>query len=111
MNTYKIGEEIGFSQDFEIESALSRNKVTVKVGDKGFIDSKGNVHYTTGQACGIIQRIGKEIEMEDYDYHSIAKMLWNRLKSQFEIEEFLGDYDVNEKDVLEELEEVLSDIL
>jgi len=33
------------------------------------------------------------------------------LKIQFEIEEFLGDYDVSEKDVLEELEEVLSDIL
>ena len=111
MIRYKIGEEIGFSQDFEIESTLSKNKVTVKAGDKGYIDSKGNVHYTSGQARGLIQRISKEIEMEDYDHHNIAKMLWNRLKSQFEIEEFLGDYDVSEKDVIEELEDVLSDIL
>ena len=32
MNKYKIGEGIGFSQDFEIESALSGNKLIVKAG-------------------------------------------------------------------------------
>jgi len=111
MNTYKIGEEIGFSQDFEIESVLSGNKVVVKAGDRGFIDSNGHVHYTTGQARGVIQKIGKEIKISEYDHHNIAKMLWNRLKTQFEIEEFLGDYDVSEKDVIGEIEDILSDIL
>jgi len=107
---HKIGEEIRVVRDYEIETILSENKLQVKEGDKGFIDSSGSIHYTSGQARGKIHRL-REVEVKGYDYENIAKMLWKRLKSQFEIEEFLGDYDVSEKDVLEELEEVLSDIL
>ena len=109
--SYKIGEEIGFSEEFEPESVFGGNKVTVKEGDRGFLDSRGMIHYTTGQARGKIHSLGKEIEVEGYDYENIAKILWNRLKSKFEIEEFLEDYDVSEKDVIEELEDILSDIL
>ena len=54
---YKIGEEIGFNSDFEIELAFSGDKLLVKQGDKGFLDSKGMIHYTTGQARGKIQKI------------------------------------------------------
>jgi len=49
---YKIGEEIGFKEGFEIESAFGGDKLQVKQGDKGFIDSRGMIHYTTGQARG-----------------------------------------------------------
>lgn len=110
MNKYKIGEEIGFSQDFEIEAVFSGNKVTVKEGDRGVIDSRGNVHYTTGQARGKIQHLDNA-EMKGYDHHNIAEMLFKRLKNQFMLEEHLEGYDLSEKDFIEELEDVLSDIL
>ena len=110
MNTYKIGEEIGFSQDFEIESALSGNKTTVKAGDKGYVDNRCNIHYTTGQARGKIQRLDSA-EMKGYDYSNIVKMIFKRLNNQFNLKEALDDYDVSEKDFIDELEDILSDIL
>jgi len=110
MNTYKIGEEIGFSQDFEIEGALSGNKATVKVGDKGYVDSRCNVHYTTGQARGKIQHLDSA-EMKGYDYSNIVKMIFKRLKNEFMLDEHLEGYDINEKDFIDELEDILSDIL
>ena len=36
---HKIGEEIRVVRDYEIETILSENKLQVKEGDKGFIDS------------------------------------------------------------------------
>ena len=109
--TYKIGEEIGFSEEFELESAFGGNKVTVKEGDRGYFDSKGMIHYTTGQARGKIHSLGKEIEVKGYDHESIAKIIVKRIKNQFELMEFLEDYDVSEKDFIEEIEDVLNDIL
>ena len=51
--SYKIREEIGLKDDLAIESAFGGNKLQVKQGDKGFIDSRGiMIHYTTGQARG-----------------------------------------------------------
>jgi len=109
--TYKIGEEIRFSEGFEINGALSGNTLTVKEGDRGYLDSRGNVHYTTGQARGKIQSMKNEIEVKGYDYENIAKMIFKRLKNQFNLIEFLDDYDISERDFTEEIEEVLSDIL
>jgi len=110
MNTYKIGEEIGFSQDFEIESVISATKAIVKAGDKGYIDSRCNVHYTTGQARGKIQHLDNA-EMKGYDYTNIAKMLFKKLKNEFMLEEHLEGYDFSEKDFIEEIEDILNDIL
>ena len=108
---YKIGEEIGFSKEFVIESALGGNKLTVKEGDRGFLDSRGHIHYTTGQARGKIHSLGKEIEVKGYDYESIAKMIFKRLKNQFMLEEHLEEYKISEKDFIAEIEDILSDIL
>jgi hypothetical protein len=109
--SYKIGEEIGFNKEFEIESAFGGNKLQVKEGDKGYIDSRGNIHYTTGQARGKIHSLGKEIEVKGYDHSNIAKMLFKRLNNQFNLKEALDDYDISDKDLIDELEDILSDIL
>lgn len=111
METYKIGEEISFSEEFEIESALSGNKLTVKAGDKGYLDSRGNIHYTTGQARGKIQSMKNEIEVKGYHYENIARMIFKRLDNQYRISEFLDDYDISMNDFRDEIEDVLSDIL
>ena len=109
--SYKIGEEIGFSEEFEIESPFGGNKLTVKEGDKGYIDSRGFIHYTTGQARGKIHSLGKEIEVNGYDHENIAKMIFKRIKNQFGLGEFLEGYEISDKDVVEGIEDLLSDIL
>ena len=109
--SYKIGEEIGFSEEFEIESPFGGNKLTVKEGDKGYIDSRGFIHYTTGQARGKIHSLGKEIEVKGFDHESIAKMIFKRLDNQYRISEFLEDWDIGTSDFRNEIEDVLSDIL
>jgi len=110
--SYKIGEEIGFKDDFAIESAFGGNKLQVKQGDKGFIDSRGMIHYTTGQARGKIHSLSKEIEVNGYDHTSIAKLIFKRLNNQYGIKsDFLEDYEISEKDFIGEIEDILSDIL
>lgn len=109
-STYKIGEGISFSKDFEIELPISGNKLQVKPGDKGYIDSRSNVHYTSGQARGKIQHLS-EIKVNGYDYENIARMIFKRVKNQFGLDEFLEGYEISEKDFTEEIEELLSDIL
>ena len=106
----KIGQEITSTQDFEIELTLSGNKLLVKEGDKGFVDSKGNVHYTTGQARGKIQCL-TNVELKGYDHENIAKMIFKRIKNEFGLSEYLEDYEISEKDLVNEIEDILSDIL
>lgn len=107
---HKIGEEIRVVRDYEIETILSEDKLQVKEGDKGFVDSSGSIHYTSGQARGKIHRL-REVEVEGYDQHNIAKMIFKRIKNEFMLEEHLEGYDLSEKDFIEEIEDVLSDIL
>lgn len=111
MNKYKIGEAISFSEDFEIESALGGNKLQVKAGDKGYIDSRCSVHYTSGQARGKIQSLGKEIEVNGYDHENISKMIFRRIKNEFGLAEHLEGYEISDKNVIEVIEDILSDIL
>jgi len=113
MNEYKIGDEIGITENFEIELVLSEKKLQVKKGDKGFIDSNGNIHYTTGQARGKIQSLlGKEIKIEGYNHENIAKLIYKRLNGYYGIkQDFLEDYEIQEKDFIYEIEDVLMDIL
>lgn len=106
----KIGQELEMTEDFEIEAAISGNKVTVKKGDKGFVDSRGAVHYVSGEARGKIQMI-KDADIKGHDYENIAKLIYARLKSTFEIDEFLEGYDIEVQDFTEEIEDMLTDIL
>ena len=46
----KIGQQITVTEDFEIQTSCGENKIQVKKGDTGFIDSNGFVHYETGKA-------------------------------------------------------------
>ena len=106
----QIGEEITILKDYKIELAFSGDKLQVKEGDKGFIDSKGSIHYITGKARGKIHRLGN-IEVDGYDCENIAKMLFRRIKNEFNLGEYFEDYEISEREVIESLEDVLSDIL
>lgn len=105
----KIGQEIEFTEDFEIERVLSKEKVSVKKGDLAIITSRKIALYTKGEAKGIMQNL-KDIELNGYDHENIARMILNRLNNTFGLDEYLED-DYDSDDFIEEIEDVLMDIL
>lgn len=106
----KIGQEVVVKKDFKINTRVSEKVMTVKKGEKGFLNSKGCLHITTGKAKGKIIKID-DIEIKGYDYENISKMIFNRLKNSFGIEDFLIDEEIDLKHFVEEIEDILSDIL
>lgn len=106
----KIGQEIEVKEDFKINTTVSEKVKTVKKDDKGFIDSRGFLHLTTGNGSGKIVKIN-DVKVKGYDYENISKMIFDRLKCSFGIEDFLIDEEIEPKHFMEEIEDILSDIL
>lgn len=106
----KIGQILTIEQDFVIESAIAGNVIQVKKGDKGFIDSKGLLHYSTGEARGKIQLV-KDAEMKGYDHESIATLIYKRLRNAYNLDEIIEDYDLDRDEFIDEIEDILSSIL
>ena len=75
---HRIGEMIRIKKDFEIKTLMGKDTIHVKVGDTGFMDSTGMIHYLTGEARNKIQKIDDDIEVKGYDYESIAKLIFNK---------------------------------
>ena len=106
----KIDQEVIVREDFKINTRVSERVMTVKKGEKGFLNRNGCLHLTTGKAKGKIIRID-DIEVKGYDHENISKMIFNRLKNSFGIEEFLIYEEIESKHFIEEIEDMLSDIL
>lgn len=107
---YKIGQEIVVKEDFKINATISDKVMTVKEGDKGFLDSKGFLNLTTGKGRGKFVKIN-DIEVKGYDHMNISKMIFNRLNSKYELDNFLEDEGICSSELIEEISDVLSDIL
>lgn len=107
---HKIGEIVTIKEDFEITTVIGEETIKVKKGDIGFVDSKGLIHYLTGKAKNKIQKIN-DIEVEGYDYESIAKLIFKKLKNEYDIGEILEDEGIEEYDFRDTIEDVLIDIL
>jgi hypothetical protein len=107
--TYKIGQEIEFIEDFEIEKVISKEKVQVKKGDTAVITSNGTAIHTKGKARGMIQCLSG-VELEGYDHENIAKMIFKRLDNEFNLTEYLRD-DYYIETIVDEIEDVLCEIL
>lgn len=106
----KIGQEITVREDFEINTIVSNKVITIKEGDKGFLDSEGFLHITTGEGRGKIVKMDG-IDPDGYDYGNISRMILNRLNGVFGLEMYLDDEEIDKQDVIDEIREVLSDIL
>lgn len=106
----KIGQKVIVKEDFKINTIVSDKVKTVKKGDKGFIDSKGFLHLVNGAGSGKIVKID-DIEVKGYDHKNIAKMIYKRLNNAFLIETILEDDGYEVEDILDEIEDVLTDIL
>lgn len=106
----KIGQELQIKEDFKINTIVSNKVITVKQGDKGFIDSVGHLHITTGNGKGKVVKINNA-EVKGYDYENISKLILNRLNSVFGLEEYFKDEDIDSKEVIDEIEYILMEIL
>lgn len=107
---YEIGQEIEFIENFEIEKAISKNKVQVKKGDKAIITGGGFAKHTNGNARGMIQKLA-DVEVKGYDHRNIAKMVYQRIDCVYGLENFLSDEEINLDEFIDEIEDVLCDIL
>ncbi|WP_346961372.1 hypothetical protein [Clostridium sp.] len=105
----KIGQEIEITEDFKLESCLGTKVLEVKKGDRAYIDGNGFMHYTTGKARGMIQKIDAEIK--GFDYENISKIIFKRLGNSYNLDEYLDDYDFSRSEFIEEIENTLVEIL
>lgn len=107
---YKIGQEIIVKEDFKINAIISDKVMTVKEGDKGFLNSKGFLNLTTGKGRGKIVKIN-DIEVKGYDHMNISKMILHRLINEYGLDEFIEYEEISRSELIEEISDVLSDIL
>ncbi len=109
---FKAGQEVVANKDFDVEGFFDEEPIKVKKGSKAFISADGFLHHTTGAARGKIQKLSEEaFEVKGYDHENIAVMVLDRLKLYFPINEFIDDYDVSEKEMLDQIEDTLREIL
>ncbi|MEG1310677.1 MAG: hypothetical protein RR942_04730 [Romboutsia sp.] len=106
---YKIGQQIKFEENFEIESFRGR-KIQVKKGDKAVVTGRGLITYLTGEAKEMRQVV-KEMTVEDYDHRNISKMILQRLINVYNLEEFMEYEEIQFKEMIDEMEDVLCEIL
>lgn len=106
----QIGEKIVILEDFTIEGFLGGSSKQIKKGDEGFIDSEGLLHYTTGEAHGCIQKV-TDVELEGYATDNIAKLIFEHISHRFGFKEFLEGYEIEDSQVIDEIEYILSEIL
>ena len=105
----KLGQEVKFTKDFSIKALISGNDLNVKKDDRAIVTSRG-YQILTGEARGKTLAFEKGEEPEGYDYQNISKRIVNRINSVFGLEEYLDNEEIEYKEFLEEIEDVLMDI-
>lgn len=108
--SYSIGQKIVVKEDFDIKTILSNADMTVKEGDMGFINSKGCLHLLSGKGRGKIVSMGN-ISVKGYDNDNIANLIFKRLQSEYGIQDFLEENEIEIKDFKDSIWDILSDIL
>lgn len=106
----KIGQEIVVKEDFKINTIVSDKVITVKEGDKGFLNSKGFFNITTGKGRGKIVKVN-DIEVKGYDHRNISEIIFKRLNNVYGLENFLEDEEIDYSEMIDEIEDVLMNIL
>lgn len=106
----KIGQEIMVKEDFKINTMVSDKVKTVKKGDKGFMDSRGFLHLTTGNGIGKIVKID-DIEVKGYDHRNIASIIFRKLIDVYDLDEFIYYEGFEEAEIIDDIADVLMEIL
>ena len=103
---YKIGQILTSNRDVKVEKGLSGEKVIIPKGSKIIIGADRLAHYFRN---GMAQFLG-DLTIKGYDAAGLAEYLLFVLKARFPIAEMMEDYDIEEKDLLDEIEYALDDI-
>ena len=108
--TYKLGQIIEFKEYFPIEAMISKTKLNVKEGDRAIVTRTG-FRILTGEARGKLIYFHKDEEAKGCDYSNISKLIFNRINGVFGLGMLLEDEEIEQKEFLEEIEDVLLGIL
>lgn len=106
----KLGEKVIFENGFEIEGVISQNKLTVKKGDTALVTRYG-YKILRGEGRGKIISFMEDEKPNGIDCEGVADMIYERLNREYNVSEFLMDYDIDEEDFIDSIFDVISDIL
>ena len=107
MAEYKIGQILTSKEDVEVEKALSGEKVVIPKGNKIIIGADGFAHHIKN---GMIQPLQKGSEVKGYDSNGIAEYLYMALRCCLPLDEMLENFDITERELIEQIEYCLDDI-
>ena len=105
MTEDKIGQILISNRDTVVERAISGEKVIIPKGNRIIIGADKLAHHRDGT----MQPLG-DAEVKGYDTKGLASYLLTSLKDHFPINEMLEGYDIDEKELLDEIEYALEDI-
>lgn len=105
----KLGQEIRFKEGFEVTSEITGNKLMVMKNDSAIVTKRG-LKVINGEARGKILDFNKD-EIKGVDYKNIAKLIYQRLNNEYDISEFLMDYEISKEEILDSIIDVLSCIM
>lgn len=97
--TYKVGEIIKITEDLNITTLMGNTKSLVKKGDKAIINKDGNLHILTGSSQQKI--LTEKLKVKGVDTTSIALMIFNQLKNEFNIDKAIESEGWENKDVVD----------
>lgn len=106
----KIGQEIEFKNDFKIETYLRGTTLQVKKGNKALATRKG-FKILNGEAGGKIISYQEHEKLKGYDHQNIAKIIINRLVYGYGMDLLFEDEGIEISELMEEVEDILTDIL
>lgn len=104
---YKIGQILVLNTDIEVERALSRKKVVIPKGNKIIVGADKLAHHISN---GMIQPFPEGTEFEGYNTTDLAKYLVRFLKIRFPLVDMMESYDVDEKELRDEIEIAFDEI-
>lgn len=111
MEEVKVGQNISAIERFDIESEDTGEVLFVEEGDQAYVDSRGVVHYLTGEASGKSQIVFEGEQVVGYDHVNIAEMIGEQLDEDFSLEGVLKDVGVDYEDAIITIVKRLKDIL
>lgn len=110
---YKACDEVTFQEDIELVSMLGDEKTILKSGSKGIVTLRGNIVISSGELRGkILPQSMFEFEADGVNTNNLAKMILTKMKRNLpDFEGYMGDWDLEDSNITDEIWEVLSDYL
>lgn len=111
MDKFKVFDEFALTEDFEISTVLTEKKITLKEGDKLRVGTKW-VKILSGEGRGkLLPNHMAGFEVEGINTEKMCQYLLQQLKREFSFDEHIEGYDLDEKQIIEFMEECLDDYL